>query len=556
MRSSIPKEASGRYQEYFGEHDHLKIARSAQGPLSVSASGGVATELLIAALKSKYVDSVVGVVMDTKDPSKPRVKLLKTPADILAAAGSKYSYIPFKEFEDVIMANGTKRLAVVGVPCIIAAIRKHQVSTMKNVAFLIGLFCGYNMPQEATDFLLKKMHITKKCVKRIDFRAGKYPGGFSVTLNSGKKRFLAKYHYDYLNLMFNLPQCDKCRDYMAERADISVGDAWGYPDSSVVVIRNAEGEDLFIKANLQVFDISPEKVYEMHKHNIKHKKIGDSLYMRGITSVLKSIGRYLPLWMLGGAAKARRMMEGKAQKMTAKQKWWTLKEVGVHWDNVEFYDEINAETYSHYRRFIDSYAMADVRDGQKLLDVCCRTASGAIYYGKRKKLSIVCMDVSDRMLEIARESIKAEGLEATVKKFETLKLPAKDNEFDLVLDLETIEHIPYPWEFIAEMARVMKDDGQLILSTPNVLWEPAHWFADVTKLHHGEGPHKFIRRKKLLEYFKNSGLKVVKERSTVLIPIGPKWLTDTGRAFENWVGETFRRVFCLRRIFVLQKISR
>jgi ubiquinone/menaquinone biosynthesis C-methylase UbiE len=45
------------------------------------------------------------------------------------------------------------------------------------------------------------------------------------------------------------------------------------------------------------------------------------------------------------------------------------------------------------------------------------------------------------------------------------KLPFKDNEFDNVLCTEVLEHLHTPVVAIAEMARVLKDGGTIILTT-------------------------------------------------------------------------------------------
>lgn len=43
-----------------------------------------------------------------------------------------------------------------------------------------------------------------------------------------------------------------------------------------------------------------------------------------------------------------------------------------------------------------------------------------------------------------------------------------DNSFDLVVSIETIEHLENPFNFIRELSRVMKPNGVVIISTPNV----------------------------------------------------------------------------------------
>jgi SAM-dependent methyltransferase len=46
------------------------------------------------------------------------------------------------------------------------------------------------------------------------------------------------------------------------------------------------------------------------------------------------------------------------------------------------------------------------------------------------------------------------------------RLPFEDRTFDTVLNVQVLEHTPRPGALVAEMARVLKDDGLLILSAP------------------------------------------------------------------------------------------
>jgi SAM-dependent methyltransferase len=45
-------------------------------------------------------------------------------------------------------------------------------------------------------------------------------------------------------------------------------------------------------------------------------------------------------------------------------------------------------------------------------------------------------------------------------------LPFPDRSFDTVLNVQVLEHTPHPGALVNEMARVLKDDGRLILSAP------------------------------------------------------------------------------------------
>lgn len=48
-------------------------------------------------------------------------------------------------------------------------------------------------------------------------------------------------------------------------------------------------------------------------------------------------------------------------------------------------------------------------------------------------------------------------------------LPFEDHSFDYVLFLETIEHLKNPFAVVNEISRVLKPNGTLIISTPNIL---------------------------------------------------------------------------------------
>lgn len=53
-----------------------------------------------------------------------------------------------------------------------------------------------------------------------------------------------------------------------------------------------------------------------------------------------------------------------------------------------------------------------------------------------------------------------------------LQLPFQDGMFDTVLSTEVMEHVPEPHQMLAEIARVLRPDGTLILTIP--FHEPLH----------------------------------------------------------------------------------
>jgi SAM-dependent methyltransferase len=237
-------------------------------------------------------------------------------------------------------------------------------------------------------------------------------------------------------------------------------------------------------------------------------------------------------------------------------KRWDYKDVGDFWDTVKDYDEIDDETYAYNRRFHDSIRMCTIPDKSKILDIDCRTGNGTVFYHSRGKVEeAVCVSPSPCFLEVCKKRMKKYKIKARTLLLRSLPLPIKDKSFDAVLCMETIEHISNHIEFLRELNMLLKDDGELVLTTPNVIWEPVHWFVAIFNIHHSEGPHRFIRRKRILNFLRRAGFKVEKERTTILIPAGARWLTNLGYVIERAMGERLRRIFCLRRIFICKKIK-
>jgi 2-polyprenyl-3-methyl-5-hydroxy-6-metoxy-1,4-benzoquinol methylase/glycosyltransferase involved in cell wall biosynthesis len=50
---------------------------------------------------------------------------------------------------------------------------------------------------------------------------------------------------------------------------------------------------------------------------------------------------------------------------------------------------------------------------------------------------------------------------------DAVRLPLADRSFDVVVSFETLEHVPEPNHMLAELRRVLKEDGLSVISTPN-----------------------------------------------------------------------------------------
>lgn len=114
-------------------------------------------------------------------------------------------------------------------------------------------------------------------------------------------------------------------------------------------------------------------------------------------------------------------------------------------------DGVNAE-----QMVVDAVAEAAPR---RVLDVGCGTGHLAERIVKEVGAEVVAVDLSQRMVNLARER----GLEARLANIE--ELPFEDGEFDCVLAAWVIYHAPDRDRAIRECARVLRPGGRLVAAT-------------------------------------------------------------------------------------------
>jgi len=584
---------------YFGCSTKMFLGRAEKGRAPGSSSGGVVTALLANAMERKLIRAAHVVCMDPSAPWLPRAEVASRVQEVQEASGSKYTLVPANSLLG--KARGLRGpTAFVGLPCHLHGVRKLQISQSpltSPIAYSIGLFCGFNLLPDATLFLLKKLRMSPQEIKKIHYRYGGWPGSFVAETVDGRIARVPKLAFNFLHWAYSPPRCVLCPDLFAELADISVGDYWpaekGGEAFSSIIVRNERGQELLDSAAasgaVELTDLTASDLYRSHAHLINYKKRSFLVRRRTsrhtpsyvmktphlsprehVTALLSSavlrFGRsgfsrrlmgIVPLDTLGRCADLARRISIKAGTRHSRR-YWTLSDVAAHWDQTDAYDEFNEKTYSYMRRFTDAYKMIGGRiaDHARVLDISCRTGIGALFFGSRRKLDIVGMASSSSQLRAARERLEKAGIPFTGYEWNEMRLPFPDESLDFALSFETIEHTFQYEDLLAEIHRVLKKGGGFLLTTPNLLWDPIHSIADLLRLHHGEGPHRFIPRREILHALKSSGFAIEQEASTVLIPYGPAWLTSLGERIEGLLPDRIRRIVCLRRIFFCTRATK
>lgn len=102
-----------------------------------------------------------------------------------------------------------------------------------------------------------------------------------------------------------------------------------------------------------------------------------------------------------------------------------------------------------------------------VLDAGCGVGQGAAYLSQNGARYVVGIDVSPEAITYARDFFPKDNLSFVV--MDALWLGFPDRTFDVVTSIEVIEHLQKPEQYVSEIRRVLKDEGVLVLSTPNKL---------------------------------------------------------------------------------------
>jgi len=159
-------------------------------------------------------------------------------------------------------------------------------------------------------------------------------------------------------------------------------------------------------------------------------------------------------------------------------------------DKVKQYYSWRASNYDAGSRFeigphAEALELADIREGQRVLDVACGTGRGTVGLAQAVGASgvVEAMDISDAMLAQASSKIEPLGLGARVrfKQGNARELPYPDGSFDLLYNSYMFDLIPFDGflPILKEMARVLKPGGKLMLLNMSKPDERRTWFETV-----------------------------------------------------------------------------
>ncbi|WP_171126676.1 MULTISPECIES: bifunctional 2-polyprenyl-6-hydroxyphenol methylase/3-demethylubiquinol 3-O-methyltransferase UbiG [unclassified Ruegeria] len=179
-------------------------------------------------------------------------------------------------------------------------------------------------------------------------------------------------------------------------------------------------------------------------------------------------------------------------------------------------------------------------EGLRLLDIGC---GGGLLSEPMARLgaTVVGADAAEGNLPVARIHAEQSGLEIDYRHTRAEDMAAAGEQFDVVLNMEVVEHVADPLGFLTASQQLLKPGGLLICSTINrnpKSYAMAIFGAEVVMRWLPRGTHewnKFITPDELFDLLRQSGLDPVDRKGFVFNPILWSWSISDRDLSVNYV---------------------
>lgn len=121
-----------------------------------------------------------------------------------------------------------------------------------------------------------------------------------------------------------------------------------------------------------------------------------------------------------------------------------------------------------YINVIERYKLTElvIKKSDIILEAACGFGYGAAFMSKRCK-AVEALDLAEENIEFGKKTYKFNNINWIVG--DVTKLPYSNMFFDVYVSFETLEHLPLNLVegFLSESIRVLKNNGKMVISTPN-----------------------------------------------------------------------------------------
>ena len=239
-------------EHFFGVTQTMLRAR-----LTPAAPGaqwtGITTTIAAQLLATGAVDAVLTVAPDPTDKWKPLPVIVTDPADMAQVRGMRMGYAPTLALLEPAASAGHKRIAFIGIPCQVYALRALESQLGFERIYVIGTPCSDNTTTANFRTFLNLLDPNPNTVSYLEFRADfkvelRFDDGRPTKLIPFLQLPISQLPDDFFPLT-----CKTCVDYTNRLADITVGYMGGDGDQWLIV-RNTRGAELLslIQPNLDL----------------------------------------------------------------------------------------------------------------------------------------------------------------------------------------------------------------------------------------------------------------------------------------------------------------
>jgi coenzyme F420 hydrogenase subunit beta len=226
---------------FFGPYRRMLRARLRE-PRPGAQWTGITTRIAERLLETGRVDAVLTMRPHPDDRWKPQPVLVTRARDLAACRGMRMGYAPLLALLEPALAAGHRRLAVIGIPCQVYALRALEDRYPFAELTVIGTPCSDNTTTENFHRFLGLLTERPDAVSYLEFRADYH---VELRFDDGERREIP-----FLKLpLSSLPPdffpltCRTCVDYTNVLADLTVGYMGGEGEQWLLA-RNARGEAL------------------------------------------------------------------------------------------------------------------------------------------------------------------------------------------------------------------------------------------------------------------------------------------------------------------------